>query len=281
MSKKSGFTLVEMLVVIGIIVVLVALLVPMAAKAVSTTRNFNMAAEVSQLATAIERYKNEKGDYPPGVQERDVRDLDMDGDRDELIYIDNRYASVVERHLRKCYPKIDRSQGGEVDNFYANILPNLSPDESLVFWLSLTQNDERRPFTSQSKNYKQYYNFKQERLIDFDSDGFPSYKPNYAGETPFVYFDSRTYLSHGKAQFSVGGAQPYCDDNAKHMNPTTFQIVSAGQDREFGEAADQFDLVTGSAMLPKRFKSGVNYTDEDKDNLVSFAEGRKLADHIP
>ena len=296
---RKAFTLVEMLVVIGIIAVLVALLVPAAGMAVSRTRNFNMTAEISQLATAIERYKNEKGDYPPSMGED--------------YTTGNRYNTVAEKHLRKCYPKMTSAAK---DYFYDNIAPLLTGDEALVFWLSLTQNDERNPFTSTAKNFKQFYDFKADRLFDPDGDSFPSYKAAYAGETAYVYLDSRTYLLHQYASTAPGGVvQAYghsgraaeilaMNDPAspqyvalppanperqqeidrrkryQYMNQTTFQILCAGQDREFGAAADQFDTISNATGL-RQFIQGIGYSDEDEDNLANFSEGRRLADHIP
>lgn len=304
--RRGGFTLIEMLVVIGIIVVLVALLVPAAAIAVSRVRDFNMSADISQLATSIERYKNEKGDYPPSMRE-------IDANGNSLYTGASRYNTVCEKHLRKCYPKMTNA---EKDFFYDNIAPRLTGDRALVFWLSMTTNDERNPFTSlagavqdpstgiyEQLGNKKYYDFKQERLQDFDptlvvtwTDAnnnqrrirFPSYKPNYAGETAFIYLDSRTYAMHRQPLYALGGnVQAYFNDNPgtvakqeSYMNPTTFQIICAGQDKEFGQATLQFDN-NNIVQSPKRFKSGFNYTDEDKDNLTNFSEGRRLEDHIP
>ncbi len=331
--RRPAFTLVEMLVVIGIIVVLVALLVPAAAIAVSRVRNFNMTAEISQFATAIEAYKKDKGDYPPCLSE-------IDNSGNSLYLPATRYNTIVERHLRKCYPKMTN---GEKDFFYDNIAldPNgnnrLTGDEALVFWLTMAQNDERNPFTSRAgapaqtsgpiteptrPGGKKYYDFKDDRLIDFDGDyitwqdadgayrrlDFYSYKPNYAKETAYIYLDSRTYLVHQLQSTALGGnVQAYGDFNRaneilaknqsnpppagnqaeinqrkqyQYMNQTTFQIICAGQDGEFGRAFNQFDNISNATGL-KTFTSGTNYTDEDKDNLTNFSEGRRLEDHIP
>jgi hypothetical protein len=266
--------------------------VPMAGLAVGRTRNFNMTAEISQLAQAIETYKKEKGDYPPSMGE-----IDTSGN--SLYVPATRYNTVCEKHLRKCYPRMTNA---EKDFFYDNIAQRITGDEALVFWLSLTQNDERNPFTSRAANFKKYYDFKSDRLVDFDGDfyawtdpdgtarrlDFPSYRASYAGETAYVYIDSRTYAMHRQAQYALGQkVQAYFNDNPgsnatqKHyVNDTTFQIVCAGQDREFGDAKDQFDGIN-IIQFPKRFKSGENYTDDDEDNLTNFSEGRMLGDHIP
>jgi prepilin-type N-terminal cleavage/methylation domain-containing protein len=325
--RRPAFTLVEMLVVIGIIVVLVALLVPAAAIAVSRVRNFNMTAEISQLATAIETYKKEKGDYPPSMGELDVNDADGDGDVTESIYPVAPYTSVCERHLQKCFPKM---RNEDKVAFYRDMAPYMTQAEALWFWLSQTQNDERQPFFSTSKNYKQYYDFKQERVVqtktlqvDVNSNGNPvpfvmnAYKPNFAKDTAFVYIDSRTYAHHSLASraasidnVAAGFVQPYGDyvkaqevkaNSQKiqnmtvlqrmayqYMNPTTFQILSAGQDGEWGPVSDQFNAtgypleVNGTINQGLRqFKEGIGYNDGDKDNLTNFSEGRRLEDHIP
>src|SRR5688572_27705256 len=84
-TPKHGFTLVEMLVVISIIAILAALLIPAINMAIRAARNAAIGVEINQLATAIESYKQDKGDYPPNF--RDI--------------------NVVLRHIRKCYPKAD------------------------------------------------------------------------------------------------------------------------------------------------------------------------------
>jgi len=290
--KRNGFTLIEMLVVIGIIVVLAALIIPAAANAVSSARNATMGIEIGELQKAIERYKQEKGDYPPSMGEIDAAGI-------SLYLPATRFTTVCERHLRKCYPKMTNS---EKQFFYDEIAPRLRGDEALVFWLGMTQADERNPFTSRAANYKSYFPFAQERLTDFDGDvftgngpdgqpltmTFPSFKPRYAKETPYVYIDSRTYAMHRQKQYAIGGeVQAYFNENASstatqqhYVNPTTFQIICAGQDGEFGEAFDQFDN-NNVVLQPKRFKAGINYTGEDKDNLTNFGDGKRLVDHMP
>jgi prepilin-type N-terminal cleavage/methylation domain-containing protein len=309
---RRGFTLIEMLVVIGIIAVLVALLVPAAAIAVSSARNTTMSIEIAELGKAIERYKQEKGDYPPSMGEIDVNDLDGDNNFNESMYQANLvYLSICEKHLQTCYPKMTNQ---EKQFFYTNIAPNLSGDEALVFWLSLTQTDERNPFTSAAKNFKRYYPFAEDRLEDFDGDTFPSYKPRYAKLTPFVYIDARHYLSHQYAATAIGETvQPYGDyakyqslqnqpvpspltlaivnqrKQSQYMNPTTFQIISAGQDGDFGQPWDQFtanglareDFSVTPNQGMKMFPAGTIYTSDDKDNLASFSAGKRLLDHLP
>jgi len=298
-TRRHGFTLVEMLVVIGIIVVLVGLLIPAAAIAVSSARNTTMAIEIAELEKAIEKYKQEKGDYPPSMGELDP----MTGNS---LYLSNPFNSICERHLRKCYPKMTLD---EKRNFYAQVAPRLSQSEALFFWLTQTQNDERNPFFGQAKNFKAYYPFAQERIIETeyltwtDTNVTPNvpyefktfvYKPRYARETPFIYLDSRSYQLHAMIARAApytpppflesGEVQAYFDDGAVPtvMNPKTFQIICAGQDGEFGAPRDMLDN-NGNLIAAevKRFKSGINYTGEDKDNLTNFSGGKRLSDSMP
>src|SRR5208282_5683472 len=60
-----AFTLIELLVVISIIAVLAALILPVAAQVKRQALLHSAQAEMSQLETAIERYKSVYGFYPP------------------------------------------------------------------------------------------------------------------------------------------------------------------------------------------------------------------------
>jgi prepilin-type N-terminal cleavage/methylation domain-containing protein len=61
----SAFTLIELLVVISIIAVLAALILPVAGQVKRQAILHNAQAEMSQIETALERYKSTYGFYPP------------------------------------------------------------------------------------------------------------------------------------------------------------------------------------------------------------------------
>jgi type II secretory pathway pseudopilin PulG len=64
----SGFTLVELLVVIGIIVLLIGLLLPMGLRAFRQADRARVASELQAIGSALEAYKQDHGFYPdPGA----------------------------------------------------------------------------------------------------------------------------------------------------------------------------------------------------------------------
>lgn len=63
-GASGGFTLVEMLVVIGMIAVLAAIIVPAVGTAMRHARRTRMAADLQTIASALEVYKQDNGDYP-------------------------------------------------------------------------------------------------------------------------------------------------------------------------------------------------------------------------
>lgn len=64
-TRRAGFTLVELLVVIVIIGILMGLLIPAIMGAIHTANNARVVAEINNMASALEQFKSQYGDYPP------------------------------------------------------------------------------------------------------------------------------------------------------------------------------------------------------------------------
>lgn len=63
-AGRGGFTLVEMLVIIGIILALLAILLPSVGAAWKRGQRTRMQLDLQTIATALELYKQDHGDYP-------------------------------------------------------------------------------------------------------------------------------------------------------------------------------------------------------------------------
>jgi prepilin-type N-terminal cleavage/methylation domain-containing protein len=64
-GKKSAFTMVELLIVIGIIAILIALLIPALSMVRKMAKTTQQRAQLTTIEMALTAFKNDYGDYPP------------------------------------------------------------------------------------------------------------------------------------------------------------------------------------------------------------------------
>ncbi len=142
-SHRSGFTLVELLVVITIIAAIAGLTIPAVGVVIKSVRQSAMKAEISNIEQAIDAYNNKYNDYPPDFSD----------------------WNIVKRHYLKIFPDIANSELNLLfalcDTFPDNdptAVPPTSPAptydpfvmdraEALVWSLGGFSSDPQYPFT--------------------------------------------------------------------------------------------------------------------------------------
>ncbi len=284
-TTRRGFTLVELLVVIIIIALLAGLVTAGLAAAMRRAKRARITLEISQLSVALQKYKDQYGEFPPDFS------VSWGTTMDGVSY----GPRVVVRHLRRAFPRYTGNASGIV-NSQGNGVGALDPAEALVFWLGGLPDAQGvpsgfckvpgQPFLLPNQNASRtlpLFEFEETRLADRDNDGWPEYYPPGfvpGQDPPYVYFaawpafynDSHpNHRYHTAARYprsgtpSWGVARPYArgvPSNWRWVEPRGFQIISAGLDRHFGADNGQ-----------KFFPGGANYSPEDWDNLTSFYEG--------
>ena len=220
----AGFTLVELLVVIGILAMLMALLTPVVFQARASSKNAAIKAEIDMLHMAIMNYKNEYGSFPPCVSAAGG-------------------AGAAAKHIQRAFPR--------TANVASQVTTGVTPSNSIVGWLSGYSMDPTAPVTGGTR--RKLFDFDQTRMAS--SSYFPAGKPG----APYVYIDSANYLSSGAVQFfaetggtyfgmrvPVSSSGNFTTVAQPAFNPDTFQILCAGADEVFGNDDDLSNFWKGT-----------------------------------
>jgi prepilin-type N-terminal cleavage/methylation domain-containing protein len=228
--SRAAFTLVELLVVIGIIALLAALITPAVIGARTSARNAAIKAEIDMLHMAIMNYKNEYGSFPPCL-----------GGQGDI---------VAAKHVQRLFPRMVETPADLVQR-----LNTLAPPNAIVKWLAGYSDDPTRPITG--GNIKKLYDFDQTRIVG------ESYAPSGKPGSPYLYIDSTAYsqMPYTPALVQSGGvgahflpltppptgtAADFTNSSQPFLNPDTFQILCAGLDETFGTDDDLSNCWTGT-----------------------------------
>ncbi|HLA83342.1 MAG TPA: prepilin-type N-terminal cleavage/methylation domain-containing protein [Thermoguttaceae bacterium] len=228
--KRRAFTLVELLVVIVILGILAGLITAAAIPAVRAARRTTILGEITQLNMALERYKQEHGEYPPDFCGINVQDVNGNYPAREAIL----------RHLRKAFRhyRLTGDAAARWTQFRLNVkqcssgdatltdadsndgmdVNDMTPASALTFWLvgptappgSSTKlipfsADSANPFAIGGSRLEPFFAFNEDRLVRRENDDpdWPDryayyYKPPHVKDPaggpdtpPYVYFRAR------------------------------------------------------------------------------------------
>jgi len=337
-NRRGGFTLVELLVVIGIIAILAGLVTPAVMKSLSSSRAAAVKAEIELLNTALMNYKNEYGSFPPS----DMRGL-WSGRSVNTLH-------PAYKHLQRIFPRNQEPTGGPASPYYW--MAQMSPAQALVFWLQGYFDNPQYPLTNgitlsaatpragtATANRNKFFDFDESRLYAATSywpatappvvpiagqtfatrnaapttfaREYPVYFPNQANASlPYVYFASGDYTDDPSRNVtsaipsfsndvyytatSLNGdttaVAPYFNSTnctaltnppqyswaQLHMNPDTFQLITAGADGTYGTTVAGFPADTAfriGSTTNGTFPS-VRTNVGHEDNITNFASGR-------
>lgn len=317
-NPHSAFTLVELLVVIGIIAALASLILVAGSAAIRAAREAAIQTECVQLADGFQAYTNDVsgGSFPPNVAGHPQADA----------------LNAFNRHFNKAFgshresPELIRllATGVSSNSDYSltGTAGALTPYESVVFWLGGFSDDPKYPISGPGgPSYRitdgedfaargKIFDFEQTRLGPTTNGQFSGRYIEYPDPrdntitrrinlwyyvpknltVPYAYFDSS-----GKPKFETAwnnvvpikalkvNASAQTVGNLRLANDGKCQILAAGLDDTWGNLAEN-NAVDWS--MPATQYNGLLYpegpwTGELADTITNFGTGRTLEDSQP
>lgn len=287
-SKRSGFTLVELLVAITVIGILVGMLTAAVIPMLRTARETTVSIEMRQLQQQLEQFEIDNGFYPPSrVGQLTVAQL-------------QRYVNLMAPNNREGDRSPADSNLTRLQYWHREVGQFLDQESSLVFWLSGTFKNKQYPITggwdgmtpaliaahgfdngafAGERNI--YYEFRSDQLFGDDGNdevveyvnagavtdlpaalqGFIlEYKQGHGARMDArASAGSDLLFKYRDAATSYAAGFTYVDGSGAFINPDSFQLISFGMDGQPGPS--------GNAILAGQDPKG-------EDNICNFAEGR-------
>jgi prepilin-type N-terminal cleavage/methylation domain-containing protein len=291
--SRSGFSLIELLVVIVIIGILMALILPAIGRVRTAAQVTQSAAELTQLDTAISKFQSDFGVEP-------FSELVVTENPAVTAWDSSPGLKLTRTRLRKIWPQLDftgsvdfNADGAFTGDSGSDATITFLGSESLIFflggvmnrdangnaivdpaevssapsWIGFSKNPVTPFITSGSNRIGPYFTFDVARMVDTDGDGMMEYLDTLPGQSTPIYFVS---ANNGQGYSSVMSVYVQADGRTP-LNKDSHQLISPGLDASFG-----FDLTAGlrrpySAEVDLKIGRGA-----ESDNIANFKPGGTL-----
>jgi prepilin-type N-terminal cleavage/methylation domain-containing protein len=236
--RKSGFTLLELLIVIAIIAVLSSLLIPVIASAIRSARRATCASQIANIKAALVSYSSDTGSFPRRPGPIGTRDALF---KNDIAYA---YAALMNNRLRQVgggpnanylerrHEMIALAAANDIDN---NGFMSVNPaDNAETIWLSPLPSGDR-DLVNDTSYQVQHLPGSASELVLVDPWGNPYVYREWAS-VPRNVKDGlsirRTYLLR-----AIGSLETTVD---RPHDPNGFDIISCGPNGifEYGAGDD-------------------------------------------
>ena len=294
--RRNAFTLIELLIVIAIIGILIAFLAPAVGGALKRARVTSVRAEISQLETAIGKFRSVYNMDPPSSITLYETVAGWSGDANSRALIRQLWAQFNFAAAHDI-----NGNGNSTDTI------TLSQGECLVFFLggvngntttglsATTDNNNpgyigactgfsknpADPFARGGAREPTFFEFLPARFTDGDSDGFPEYRDPLPTQTmPYIYYSGYDGTGYQSTEFqpvvSGGLWQPYRTGTALTAplwKPNSYQIISPGYDRAYGYGGAYVASGTDRLPIPATPPPTAAQRAPETDNITNFSSG--------
>lgn len=245
---RTGFTLIELIVVVLIIAMLASMLVAAAAKVIIRAKQVRTRSDISQFEPAIQSFQTTYNvNYIPSS-----------------IILDESGAVYSTPLGQASWQYLTRVFGRNIQRnipWTGGVTPyaTLQGHQCLVFFLggiNGTQGFSLNPQNPADPTYPgrkgPFFEFDVSRFVP-QGVSYPGYQDGF-GKNVYAYFSSYsgvgTYNPNDCSSIPGGGPKPYLQTSNQYYKPDRCQIISAGADGVFGPGGMLWTPATAANIYP-------------------------------